>query len=258
MSSSRLLVTQLRFENLAFWRNPAAAFFTFVFPLMFLVIFNIAFGGEDITSPTGEKFSASNFFVPAILAFSVITATYTNVAMSMTFKRDEGRLKRVRGTPLPTSVYLGGQILHAVFIAVLLTIITVAFGALFYGTEIPTATMPALIVTLLVGTGAFAALGLAITGFVPNAEAAPAVINFSILPLLFLSDVFIHFEDPPAWIDWVGKIFPVKHLSLQLQTIFNPFETGAGFEWDHLGVIALWGVVGILVAVRFFSWEPRK
>ncbi len=211
------------------------------------------------TSPTtGETFSASNFFVPAILAFGVITATYTNVAMGVTFKRDEGQLKKIRGTPLPAWVFLGGRIAHAILIAFLLTIITVAFGAAFYGTEIPTTTLPALLVTLLVGTGSFAALGLAITGFIPNAEAAPAVVNFSILPLLFLSDVFIKFDDPPVWIEWVGKIFPVKHISQALQTIFNPFETGSGFEWGHLGAVALWGVVGTLVAIRFFSWEPRK
>jgi ABC-2 type transport system permease protein len=258
MSDLGLLFHQFRFENRSFWRNPAAAFFTIFFPLMFLVIFNVVFGNEDIASPTGETFSASNFFVPAILAFSVITATYTNVAMSMTFKRDDGQLKRVRGTPMPAWVYLGGRISHAVAMAFMLSVITIAFGAAFYGTEIPTTTLPALLVIHVVGSGAFAALGLAITGFIPNADAAPAVVNFSILPLLFLSDVFIKVEDPPVWMDWVGKIFPVKHISLALQTVFNPFEPGSGFEWDHIGAVALWGVIGVAIAVRFFTWEPRK
>lgn len=258
MSDGRLLLHQLKFENRSFWRNPPAAFFTIVFPLMFLVIFNVAFGNQEVTSPTGEKFAASNFFIPAILAFSVITATYTNVAMSMTFKRDDGQLKKVRGTPLPSWAYLGGRILHAVAMTFLLAIITIAFGAIFYGTEVPTTTLPALLVTILIGSASFAALGLAITGFIPNADAAPAVVNFSILPLLFLSDVFIKFEDPPPWVEWVGRIFPVKHISLAFQTVFNPFEPGSGFEWGHLGAVAIWGVIGVVLAVRFFTWEPRK
>jgi ABC-2 type transport system permease protein len=114
----------------------------------------------------------------------VVTACFTNVAMSVTFARDQGVLKRARGTPLPPAVFLAGRILNSVLITLILVVIVVAFGAVFYGVQIPTNTMPAFLVTLAVCAASFSALGLAMTGFIPNAEAAPAVVNGVVLPLL--------------------------------------------------------------------------
>lgn len=256
MSAARLAARQIGYENKAFWRNPPAAFFTFAFPLIFLVIFNLLFGNETITVPGGET-TASTFFVAAIAAFSIVTATFTNLATAVSFARDQGLLKRYRGTPLPGWAYLTGRISHAIIVTVLLVALVTAFGALFYGVDVPTTTLPALLVTLAVGAFAFCSLGLAMTAAIPNADAAPAIVNAVILPLLFISDVFIRTDDAPEWVSTVGSVFPVKHLSEALQTSFNPFQAGAGFEWGHLGVIALWGVGGLVLALRFFSWEPR-
>ena len=255
MSDLALTAREIRFANKIFWRNPPAVFFTFAFPLMFLAIFNL-FGDEG--TPTRSDVAGSTFFVPAIVAFSLISACYTNIAITLCFLRDEGVLKRMRGTPLPAWVYMTGRIVHAMAIGLLLVAITVAAGALFYDVEVPTTTMPAFITTIVVGAGAFAALGLATTPAVPNAEASPAVVNGLILPLLFVSDVFFPLSDPPAWLDVVTNIFPVRHLSEALQVAFNPFTTGAGFSWDNLAVLALWGVAGAAIAARFFTWEPRR
>jgi ABC-2 type transport system permease protein len=257
MRTLAMIARQVRYENRAFWRNPAAAFFTFVFPLMFLVIFNVFFGNEDIEVRGGTA-KASTFFVPAITALSVITACYTNVAMTVTYSRDQGVLKRIRGTPLPASVYLAGRIVNSVLIGMLLVVIVVAFGAVFYGVDVPTNTLPAFLVTLAVGSACFSALGLAITGFISNAEAAPAVVNASVLPLMFISDIFIRSENAPQWISTLADVFPIKHFSKALQVSFNPFETGSGFEPERLAVMAAWGLAGILIAVRKFEWEPRR
>lgn len=254
MNSAALAVRQVGFENRAFWRNPAAAFFTFAFPLLFMVIFNLLFGGGD--APPGQ--SAADFFTPGIIAFSVITATFTNIAMMVTFAREEGVLKRVRGTPLPPWAYLAGRIGHAMLIALLLTVIVAAFGALFFGVEVPWTRLPALIVTLIVGAGCFCALGLALTGFIPNADAAPAIVNAAIFPLLFISNVFIQMNNAPAWLDTVSRIFPVRHFADALMEIYSPLTTGSGFNWENLGIIALWGAAGVLIALRTFSWEPRR
>ena len=127
-----------------------------------------------------------------------------------------------------------------------LTVIVVAFGRIFYDVDIPGSTLPAVLVTLAVGAFAFCAMGLAVAAMVPNADAAPAVVNASILPLLFISDVFIPPDaGTPAWVEHISSIFPVRHLSEALQTGFNPFETGAGFEPLHLAVIAAWGSGGV-------------
>ena len=253
----RLALRQVRYENRSFWRNPASAFFTAAFPLMFLFIFEVAFGGEDIQAGN-RTVDISTFFVPAIAALAIVTTCFTNVAMSVTFDRDQGLLKRLRGTPLPNWAFLFGRIAHATLLGLALVTVVTAVGALALGVEVPTNTMAAFLVTVAVGAASFCALGLAMTAAVPNADAAPAIINAVVLPLYFFSDVFIHIEDPPAWIDILGNVFPVKHLSLALQTAFDPFETGAGFEPFHLAVIAAWGVAGALLAARFFSWEPRR
>jgi ABC-2 type transport system permease protein len=252
-----LALRQARSENRSFWRNPASALFTFAFPLMFLVIFTTAFGNEDI-DVIGGTATASTFYIPAIAAFSVITACYTNIAMTVTFARDQGILKRIRGTPLPELAFLTGKILNSIFVAVLLVVIVVVFGHVFYDVQLPGHTLPAFIVTLSVGAAVFCALGLAITGFVSNAEAAPAVINFSILPLLFISDIFLRSDNWPDWINTLSGIFPVKHFSEALQVAFNPFEKGSGFEPKDLAVMAVWGVLGLVVALRRFTWEPRR
>ncbi|MEX2557237.1 MAG: ABC transporter permease [Actinomycetota bacterium] len=259
MRDLQLALRQVRYENVAFWRNPAAAFFTFAFPLIFLVIFNLIFG-SDTTDRFGEVVSLSNFYIPAVAAFSVITACYTNIAIGVTFARDEGQLKRIRGTPLPGWAYLFGRIAHAMLIALILVVIVVLFGRVLYDVDIPGKTMPAFVASVAAGAAVFAALGLAVTAIIPNPDASPAVTNATILPLLFVSDVFIPLgPDTPKWLGTFADIFPIKHFSHALITAYNPSgtTTGSGFVASDLIVMAFWGVFGVAAAARFFSWEPR-
>lgn len=257
MSTARLALRQVRYENKIFWRNPASAFFTFAFPLMFLVIFNTVFGERRIRL-LGEMTNASSFYVPSIAAFSVITACFTGVAMNLVLAREQGVLKRKLGTPLPRSAYLAGRILHATAIELLLVAIVVTAGRLFYGVAVPTGSLPAFLVTLAVGAMAFCSLGIAVTALVPNAEAAPAVVNAIVLPLLFVSDVFFGPDASPGWLRTFADLFPIRHY---LQAMLQAFKPAAGMSpwaWGHLGFVAAWGLAGILLAVRFFRWEPQK
>lgn len=256
MNDVRLAVRQVWYINQAFLRNPASAFFTLVFPLMFLVIFTTIFGSGKTEVGPGKFVSLSTFYVPAIAAFSVITACYTNIAISLSFSRDSGALKRIRGAPLPVWAYMSARITHAVLIAVLLVAICAAFGAIFYGATLPTNTLPAFALTLIVGAATFCALGVAVTAVIPNADAAPAVVNASVLPLLFVSNVFIPLHNPPAWLDLIGKIFPVRHFADALSSSFFQLS-GSGLQGNDLLVIGAWGVAGLLIAMRFFDWEPR-
>ena len=257
MNAAGLALRQVPYENKAFWRNPPAAFFVFVFPLMFLVIFNLAFGAGRIDIPGGRA-DASFFIVPSIVTFSLVNATYTNIAMNIAFARDLGVLKRVRGTPIPAISFLAGKVMHSMLVMILLVAITTVAGALFYDVQVPDNTMPAVLLTLLVGAASFCALGLAITAAIPNADAAPAVVNATILPLYFVSDVFIRIEDPPGWLELIQTVTPVKHLQEAFFTAYNPFIRGTGIEWDELAVVAAWGVAGLILAARFFTWEPRR
>lgn len=242
MSSAAYMVRQIGYVNRSFWRNPAAAFFTFAFPLMFLVLFNGIFG-------------AAQFFVPGITAFSVVSACYTNVAMQMTIAREEGVLKRVRGTPLPPSAYILGKVLHSTLIALLLVAIVATFGALFYDVDLPTAKAGPFLISVLVGSLSFSTLGLAITSLVPNEDAAPAIVNATVIPLAFISDVFAQTDDMPGWMKTLGDVFPLKHFTATLDASFPPEGT---FEWSDVAFVGAWGVAGLLLAIRFFRWEPRR
>jgi ABC-2 type transport system permease protein len=257
VSDAGLLGLQVRTTNKAFWRNPASAFFTFVFPLMFLVIFTALLGSGEIEVAPGIVIQQDTYYVAAMAAFAVISATYTNLAIGVAFIRDQGILKRTRGTPLPGGIYLSGRVVHGVLIAVLLVLITTAFGVAFYDAEVPSGVhLSELVVTVIVGAMAFSALGLATTAIIPNAEASPAIVNAIILPLLFLSGIFIPLgEDAPEWMKVIGNIFPVKHFA---EAMLGSFVGVPPFEWSDVLVVAAWGVAGLLAAVRFFSWEPRR
>jgi ABC-2 type transport system permease protein len=258
VSSARLLARQVRFTNLAFWRNPASAFFTFAFPLMFLVIFTALLGSGRLEVFPGVFIEQDRYYVAAMSSFSVITATFTNLAMSVSFQRDSGLLKRTRGTPLPAGVYLSARVTHAILVALLLVVITSAFGIVVYGAAIPTGTrLLEFVVTVVVGGMAFSALAFATTAIVPNADAAPAVVNAIILPLLFVSGIFIPLgANAPGWLKTLGDAFPVKHF---LEAAMGSFYgSPLPFSWSDVAFVAGWGVVGLVLAVRFFSWEPRK
>ncbi|HYY44209.1 MAG TPA: ABC transporter permease [Actinomycetota bacterium] len=257
MSDVRLALAQLRFTNKAFWRNPAAAFFTFVFPLLFLVIFTVLLGDGRTKAAGGRTVSTATFYIPAIATFSVITACYTNLAMSLTLARDTGVLKRLRGTPLPAWAYMCGRIFHAALVALLLVGICAGFGAVMYGAGLPVDRLPAFFLTLATGAAAFAALGIATTVIVPNADAAPAIVNFIVLPLLFISNVFIPMTRPPAWLEWTSNIFPVRHFADAMYASYLELPGRAALQWADLGIVAAWGALGLVVALRYFSWEPR-
>ena len=255
MRSLRRLASQVGYVNKAFWRNPAEAFFTFAFPLMFLVIFTSLLG-HGIVHEGLRTVHTSDYYVAAMAAYAVIGACYSNIAMSVSAQRDLGILKRTNGTPLPSAVYLGARVLHAVFVALLLVVITAAFGRFAYQADLPTGmTLFRFVVALLVGSAAFSALAFAITPAIPNADAAPAIVNASIMPLLFLSGIFIPISNTtPNWIIWVARIFPVRHFAAGIQAGF----VGTAFSWTDVAVVAAWGIGGLLIATRYFSWEPRR
>jgi ABC-2 type transport system permease protein len=254
MNAVSLTLSQVRYVNKAFWRNPASAFFTFAFPLMFLVIFTSLLGHYNVQLGARTVNSAT-YYVAAMASFAVITACYNNIAIAITFQRDAGVLKRTNGTPLPASSFLGARVVHALYVAVLLLVLTSAFGRAFYSAGIPSGvTLLRFAVMLVVGAASFCALGLAVTAVIPNADASAAIVNATILPLLFLSGIFIPFgSSTPSWILWVARVFPVKHFADGMQAGF----LGTTFHWSDVLVVALWGLAGLLAAVRFFSWEPR-
>jgi ABC-2 type transport system permease protein len=251
MSRYALVARQVRYENLAFWRNPVAATFTFVFPLLFMLLAQLVFA--DRVEVPGVAPAA--FYTPAIVTFAVVNVCFVSIAMTVSLSRDEGVLKRIRGTPLPMSAYVTARVIHAVLVTLLLTIVVVVSGALFFGAALPPGQVVSLVVVVVLGAAAFAALGLAMAGLIPNAHAAPALVNAIVLPLYVISDVFIPI-DAGSPVALIAGLFPVRHLALALQSVWQP--SAQPLDPVDLGWVAAWGVLGLLVALRTFSWEPRS
>jgi len=253
MSTPELTLVQMRYVNKEFWRNPASAFFTFAFPLMFLVIFTELLGHGTV-QVGGRLIHQSAYYVAAMAAFAVVLACFNNIAITVTAQRDAGILKRTNGTPLPPAAYLGARILHAMLVAAALVAITITFGRLCYGADVPTGVALArFAVMLAIGAASFCALGLAITAAIPNADASAAIVNAAMLPLMFLSGIFIPMGDnTPAWIMWIARVFPVRHFADAMQAGF----LGTAFDWMDVLIVAAWGLAGMLAAIRYFRWEP--
>jgi ABC-2 type transport system permease protein len=255
MSPLALVGHQLRYDLKTFVRNPAAVFFTAVLPLIFLVALTGIFGNE-FNEVLGVKMST--YYVPSILALSVVSATFINLAMSLTRLREDGVLKRLRGTPLPAPVFIVSRVLQSFVVTAMLVVVLSLVGRLLYGVTLPTSTVGALVVALLVGAATFSCLGIAVTRLIPNEDAAPAVTNAIALPLYMISGTFFSTEDAPGWMRSVARFFPLRPFSDALLRTFDPATTGAGFDWPHLAVVAAWGAAGLLAALLTFRWTPRE
>lgn len=260
-SDFTLVWQQIRYQNRIFWRTPISAFFTLVFPLMFLFVFVTLFGNDEI----GDLgVTTAQFYAPALAVFGAVSATYTNLAIGTAISRDEGILKRVRGTPLPPWIYMAGRVGSAVWIAFMAVLLMMSVGVVVYGVEIYVESLPALLVAFVVGVACFAALGLLVAALAPSGEASPAIANATLLPLAFISDIFIVPSDnSPGWLAILGSIFPLKHFALAFGDAFSPVEVAARggwldqFHWKEYGIMALWLVGAVILAIRLFTWEPR-
>jgi ABC-2 type transport system permease protein len=253
-STAALLFGQFRYANRTFWRTPVAAFFTLAFPLMLLLIFGTLFGNQTIDARQGVR--VAQFLAPAMAVYAAVTAAFTSLSIALAIAREQGILKRLRGTPLPPWVFMTGRVLASVWIGLIGVVALLVVGVAFYHVQILGRTLVASVVTLAVGIGCFAALGLALVSLVRSSSAVQGIASTVILVLAFVSDIFLVGVELPPWLSTIGSIFPLKHFADALGDAFNPFLSGSGFAWDDLAVMAAWGVGGILVALWRFSWEP--
>ena len=250
-----LALHQFRYDQKTFWRNPASVFFTVMLPVIFLLIFATIFGNEEIEELGGVK--TTTYYVPAIITLAIVSATMVSLAINLTVARENGVLKRGRGTPLPAWVFIAGRVGNAIVVSLLMLALLTVIGKLLYGVPIPWQRLPAVLVTLTVGAAAFCCLGIALSALIPSEDAAPAITNITVLPLYFLSGVFIPESEIPDGVLSFSEAFPIRHFFEAFFTAFDPATSGAGFEWGNLAVVAAWGLGGLLLALRYFRWVPR-
>jgi ABC-2 type transport system permease protein len=233
---------QFRFERKLFWRNPSAAFFNFLLPLLLLVLIATAFANES-----GEL----EVLIPGVAGMGVLATTFTALAFNLTLLRDEGVLKRIRGTPIPAGAYLAGLIGSATLNAILQVTLVVVIGNVLYGVDWPQDPLMLAGFTLL-GVVCFASLGVAFSHAIPNEDAAPAYTNAVFLPLIFISGVFYSADELPDALKAIAEALPLKHL---IDGLSEAIVGGGGDVTTAAVVVAAWAAAGLFLAVRFFRWE---
>ena len=244
MSTAALAWSQFRFERRNFWRNPSAAFFNFLLPVLFLVLIATVYGANN---------EALDILVPGLAGMAVLSTTFTALAFNMTFLREQGILKRVRGTPMPTLAYFGGVIGNAVVNAVVQIALVIGVGHVVFGGDLPKEWLT-LLVFSAVGVATFACLGIAFAQLIPNFDAAPAYTNAVFLPLIFISGVFYSSEAMPRALEIIADVLPLKHVIDGLHAAIVTGE-GLGATVDSLAIMVGWFAIGAWALTRRFRWE---
>ena len=244
-----LVGRQIRYEQRSYWRNRGRGLFTFAFPLMFLVIFASLDRGGHISSLGGIPYD--DFLVPGILAYGVITTTFTNLSITTAILRDAGVLKRMQGTPLPRWAYTAARIGSTFLVTGAIAVVTIVGGLVLWGVHLSIGALPAVIVTLALGTAAFTTIGIGMTQFIPKAETGPVIVNLIVLPISFISNIFYPTTGMPSALRTIAEIFPINALARALEYGFDPRHHGAAFDWTQLETLAIWTVIGLLLMIRF-------
>jgi ABC-2 type transport system permease protein len=248
-----LWLREFRVEQLLFWRNREAAFFTFLLPVIFFLIFGSVYGNDFIKH---EGVKASYFLEAGMIGYGVAATCFAGLGISLVVRRESGVLKRIRATPLPPATYILG-VLGSTFVVFLIeAVLIIAIGRVLFSVPVPNALF-SLVFVLALGALCFAAMGLGITGFVRSAEGSSAVINAVYLPMAIISGTFFTPETYPGFLKGIATVLPLTHYTELTRDVMlrnEHFWTDAG----SIAVVLAWGLAGALFAVRRFRWQPRE
>jgi ABC-2 type transport system permease protein len=247
----KLFLHELRTEQLLFWRNREAAFFTFFLPVIFFLIFGSIYGSDTIQGIKGAKFLEAG-----MIGYGVASTAFAGLAITMVIRRESGVLKRVRSTPLPPATYLVAVLVSTFITFIIEAALIIAIGRVLFHVRFPREAL-SLLVALVIGAAAFAAMGLGLTGAVRSAEGSSAVVNFIYLPMAIISGTFFSPQHYPVFLKAIADVLPL--------TYFTKLTRNVMVHGDHLwseggalAVVAGWGVIGLLAAIRTFRWQPRE
>jgi ABC-2 type transport system permease protein len=233
-----------------FWRNRESSFFVFAFPIVLFLLLGAVYDGEI------EGYRASDLLLVGMLGYGAANTALAGLAIMLVIRREMGLLKRVRSTPMPPTAYLGATLVSILIVFALDAIVLFAIGVLLFGADGPE-NVVSLVLVLLVGTLAFAGLGLGLAALIRSADGASAVVNLIVLPMAFLSGAFVPSQEYPQWLQDVSEVLPLKHLITLVTDVYLDGEPA----WENpvgIAVVVGWGLLGLVVAIRRFDWAPRE
>jgi ABC-2 type transport system permease protein len=256
LSDIRLVGRQVWYEQLSFWLNPLGAFFTLGFSVFFLVLLGAVAGDSKVNAGYGSSVKLVQYYLGTFIAYAIIAACFTVLAQTLVNRREMGLLKRLRLSPVPTWSLLSAIFLSTFFVALLQVGILLAVGTVAFGDYLPAHGL-AFIVTIVVALFSFTALGIGMSTLVPNPDAAGPMISIVFFLLLAFSGLYFPIK-PGSTLANISGYFPVRHLITALLASFNLPAGANPWAWHDLLVMAIWGVGGVLVALRRWRWAPRR
>ena len=249
----RLFLHELRVQQLLFWRNREAAFFTFFLPIIFFLMFGSIYGGDYIKK---EHVKGAPFLEAGMIGYGVASTAFAGLAITMVIRRETGVLKRIRSTPLPPATYIAAVLVSTFVTFLIEAALIIGIGCVLFDVAVPDRLL-SLLAVLVIGSLAFAALGLALTGAVRSAEGSSAVVNFVYLPMAIVSGTFFSTGSYPQFLRAIADVLPLTYFTKMTRNVMIR-NHHIWSELGSLGVVSLWGVIGVVVAIRVFRWQPRE
>jgi ABC-2 type transport system permease protein len=247
----RLFVHELRTEQVLFWRNREAAFFTFFLPVIFFLIFGSIYGNDRIEGVRGARFLEAG-----MIGYGAASTAFAGLAITMVIRRESGVLKRIRSTPLPAATYLTAVLASTFLVFIVEAALIVVIGRVLFHVGLPQGPW-SLLATLVIGAASFAALGLGLTSVVRSAEGSSAVVNAVYLPMSIISGTFFSPQHYPRFLKAIADVLPLTYFTKLTRNVMIEHH----HIWSESGSVAVvlaWGVIGLIAAVRGFRWQPRE
>ena len=248
----RLFLHELRAGQLLFWRNREAAFFTFFLPVIFFLIFGSVYGNDVITK---EHIRGAAFLEAGMIGYGVAATCFAGLGITLVVRRESGVLKRIRATPLPAATYIAAVLASTFVVFLIEAVLIVGIGRALFSVAVPVRLL-SLLGVLGLGAVSFAAMGLGITGLVRSSEGSSAVINAVYLPMAIISGTFFSPKGYPTFLRWIADFLPLTHFTQLTRDVMVRNEHLWSDGWA-IAVVAGWGLVGVLGAIRGFRWQPR-
>lgn len=255
-AEARLFLHEFRTEQLLFWRNRESAFFTFLLPVLFFLIFGSVYGNDHIALSSHDHVRAASFLEAGMIGYGVAATCFAGLGITLVVRRESGVLKRIRATPLPAMTYLCGVLASTFLVFLIEAVIIVAIGRFLFSVAVPDRLF-SLAGVLALGAMSFAALGLGVTGLVRSAEGSSAVINAFYLPMAIISGTFFSPKSYPEFLRIIADVLPLTHYTeLTRDVMLRNVHLWA--DGTQIGIVAAWGAVGLVAAARGFRWQPRE
>ena len=248
----RLLLHQLRNEQRLYWRSRELAFFTFLFPVLIFVLLGSVYGNDKIKS---EHVTGKQYLLAGMLGYGLASTAFAGLAIILVIRRESAILKRLRGTPLPAWAYIAATLISTIIVFAIEVVVLILLAKVLFGVHVPTR-IGSLVLALLLGSFAFAAMGIGLTTVIRSAEGSSAVVNAVYLPMGFISGSFWSPHAYPRFLEVIADVLPLTYfIRLMRDIVLHQHEIWS--EGTEVGVIAAWGAVGLFFALRRFRWEPR-